>query len=192
MHAFDFIVLFFSFVYAAAIAHVLSSVGEIVIEAKRIRLSWLNGGWMLVSLLGTASWWISMWDLHEMKAWTMPIVGFFFLMASAFYVLTRMVSPRIPHDGEVDLQAFHRTEGPKYMVLFGVLCAISVATNTVLGQAAGISQWLGQNVATIPMVIAAGLAAAFPRRPVVQVVCLVAELAAWTCYYGVLQAPLKG
>jgi hypothetical protein len=47
MHAFDFILMLFSFVYAAAVTHVLSTAGEIIIASKHIRLSWFNAGWML-------------------------------------------------------------------------------------------------------------------------------------------------
>jgi len=39
MHAFDFILMLFSFVYAAAVTHVLSTAGEIIIASKHIRLS---------------------------------------------------------------------------------------------------------------------------------------------------------
>jgi hypothetical protein len=42
MHAFDFILVLFSFVYAAAVTHVLSTAGEIIIPSKRIRLSWFK------------------------------------------------------------------------------------------------------------------------------------------------------
>jgi hypothetical protein len=34
MHAFDFILVLFSFVYAAAVTHVLSTAGEIIIAAR--------------------------------------------------------------------------------------------------------------------------------------------------------------
>ncbi len=51
MHAFDFILVLFSFVYAAAVTHVLSTAGEIIIASKRIRLSWFNAGWMLAAPL---------------------------------------------------------------------------------------------------------------------------------------------
>jgi hypothetical protein len=37
--AFDFILVLFSFVHAAATTHVLSTAGEIIIASKRIRLS---------------------------------------------------------------------------------------------------------------------------------------------------------
>jgi hypothetical protein len=42
MHAFDFTLVLFSFVYAAAVTHVLSTAGEIIIVSRRIRLSWLT------------------------------------------------------------------------------------------------------------------------------------------------------
>jgi hypothetical protein len=86
MHAFDFVVLFFSFVYAAAVAHVLATTGEIVIAAKRIKISSLNAGWMLASLFLTCSWWIGFWDLHDIKVWPIGLVGIFFFIAAAIYV----------------------------------------------------------------------------------------------------------
>jgi hypothetical protein len=43
---------------AAAVTHVLSTAGEIIIASKRIRLSWFNAGWMLAALLFTCAWWI--------------------------------------------------------------------------------------------------------------------------------------
>ena len=44
MHAFDFILVLFSFVYAAAVTHLISTAGEIIIASRRIRLSWFNAG----------------------------------------------------------------------------------------------------------------------------------------------------
>ena len=69
MPAYDFILVLFSFVYAAAVTHVLSTAGAIIIASKRIRLSWFNAGWMLVALLFTCAWWIGLWDLHVVKSW---------------------------------------------------------------------------------------------------------------------------
>ena len=191
MHAFDFIVLFFSFVYAAAITHVLATTGEIIIEAKRIRLSWLNAGWMLVSLLATCAWWIGLWDLREVKVWTIGLIAFFFLMASALYLLARMVSPRIAHDGEIDLVTFHSQEGRKYIAAFAGIAAVTVLTNSVIGQAAGAAQWPAQNYAVGPMALAAVAAATFIRNIRIQIAALVVELAAWAVYFAFLQSSLN-
>ena len=42
MHAFGFILVLLSFVYAVAVTHVLSTAGEIIIASKRSRLSWFK------------------------------------------------------------------------------------------------------------------------------------------------------
>jgi hypothetical protein len=39
---FNLILVLFSFVYAAAVTHVLSTADEIIIASKRIRLSWFK------------------------------------------------------------------------------------------------------------------------------------------------------
>jgi hypothetical protein len=192
MHAFDFILVLFSFVYAAAVTQILSSAGEIVIEAKRITLSLINAGWMLVSLLAICSWWISFWDMRTIKVWTVANIGFEFGAAAAFYILARMVSPRIPTAGELDLQRFHTEEGRKYLALYAVLMALSIAANIYYGQASAAVELLSQNAACIPMLLAAATAAVFVRNRTVQVGALVVELAAWVWYYGALQNPLAG
>ena len=192
MHAFDYVVLFFSFVYAGAIMHLLASAAEIVIAGKRVRRSWVHAGWMLIALLATSSWWIGMWDLRGLKAWDMGMIGLFFVAACGFYLLARLVSPRIESTGEVDLVAFHSDNGRKYIVVYAALCAAAIAVNTLLGQAAGIGQWLSQNAAVAPMLVAAVLAAIFIRRTWVQAACVMIELAMWGWHFSALQGALKG
>lgn len=192
MHAFDFIMVLFSFVYAAAITHVLATAGDIIMAARRIRLSWLNAGWMLVALVSTISWWIGLWDMRETRAWDMPTVGALFAIAGGFYLFARLVCPRIPEAGTVDLQAFHLEEGRKYLVWFTLLAAVTVVSNIVLGQRPGAEEYPAQNITVLPMTVAAGLAAIFVRRRAVQVVCLVVELAMWAGYYGFQQSALAG
>jgi hypothetical protein len=144
---------------AAAVTHVLSTAGEIIIASKRIRLSWFNAGWMLVALLFTCAWWIGLWDLHAANSWSIGSIAFYFAMASGIYLYARLVSPRIPESGEIDLQRFHSEEGRKYLIAYTILGVVTVVANAVLGQAAGISQWSAQNIVIAPMTIATGVAA---------------------------------
>ena len=78
MHAYDFILVLFSFVYAAAVTHLLSPAGEIIIASKRVRVSWLNAGWMCAALLFTCAWWIGLWDLHAVNVWSVGAIAFYF------------------------------------------------------------------------------------------------------------------
>ena len=149
MHAYDFILILFSFVYAAAVTHLLSTVGEIIIASKRLRLSWLNAGWMLAALLFTCAWWIGLWDLHVANTWGVGSVALYFCIAAGIYLQARLVSPRIPERGEFDLQAFHSEEGRKYLIAYALPSWVTVAVNAVIGQSNGLLQWSAQNMVIV-------------------------------------------
>ena len=190
MHAYDFILILFSFVYAAAITHVLSTAGEIIIASKRIRLSWFNAGWMLASLLFTCAWWIGLWDLHAVTSWSVGSIAFYFSMAAGIYLQARLVSPRIPDQGEIDLPQFHLEEGRKYLVAYTILSLVTALANAMLGQIG--SQWPAQNLVIAPMTLATGAAAVFIKIPWIQVLALIVQLGGWIWYFAALQTALSG
>jgi len=191
MHAYDFILILLSFVYAAAVTHVLSTAGEIIIASKRIRLSLLNAGWMLAALLFTCAWWIGLWDLHTVTVWGIGSIAFYFSVASGIYLQARLVSPRIPESAEIDLQAFHAEEGRKYLIAYAVLSWVTVVTNAFLGQADIHSQWPAQNIVIVPMAVATSVAA-IVKRPWVQGLALAIQIGGWLWYFARLQAALSG
>ncbi len=190
MHAYDFILILFSFVYAAAVTHLLSTAGEIIIASRRLRLSWLNAGWMLATLLFTCAWWIGLWDLHVVRTWGVASIAFYFAIAAGIYLQARLVSPRIPEKDGFDLRAFHVEEGRKYLVAYALLSWVTVAVNAVLGQANGISQWSSQNAVIVPMALATSVAAVFIRQTGIQCLALVVQIAGWILYFAVLQPAL--
>jgi hypothetical protein len=192
MHAYDFILILFSFVYAAAVTHLLSTVGEIIIASKRLRLSWLNAGWMLAALLFTCAWWIGLWDLHVAKTWGVGSIAFYFSIAAGIYLQARLVSPRIPERGELDLQAFHSEEGRKYLIAYALLSWVTVAVNAVIGQANGLLQWSAQNMVIVPMALVTSVAAIFIRQTWIQYVALAVQIGGWILYFTFLQSALSG
>jgi hypothetical protein len=192
VHAYDFILILFSFVYAAAVTQLLSTAGEIIIASKRIRLSLLNAGWMFAALLFTCAWWIGLWDLHVVKRWDVASVAFYFMVAAGIYLQARLVSPRIPDDNELDLKRFHAEEGRKYLVAYAILSWVTVGVNAVLGQANGIAQWSAQNSVIFPMAVATSLAAVFIRLAWVQYLALAVQIGGWIVYFAFLQSALTG
>src|SRR5262245_10038320 len=126
MHAYEFVLLLFSFVYAAAVTHILSVAGEIIIASKRVHLSWFNAGWMCAALLFTCAWWIGLWDLHTVGVWSVGSIAFYFFVAAGIYLNARLVSPRIPEKGEIDLRAFHAVEGSKSLDAYTVITDVSI------------------------------------------------------------------
>ena len=192
MHAYDFILLLFSFVYAAAVTHLLSTAGEIIIASKRIHFSWFNAGWMGAALLFTCAWWIGLWDLHTTTVWSVGAIAFYFSVAAGIYLVARLVSPRIPEKGEIDLPAFHADEGRKYLVAYTVLLVVTIITNGALGQGDSAAQWPAQNKVIVPMAIATGLAAIFIRARWVQGLGAAIQILGWLWYFAKLQSALSG
>src|SRR5262249_28687086 len=191
MHAYDFILVLFSFVYAAAVTHLLSTAGEIIIASKRVRLSWLNAGWMCAALLFTCAWWIGLWDLHTMSTWSVGSVAFYFAVAAGIYLNARLVSPRIPEQGEIDLREFHAEQGRKYLICYTILSLITVITNA-RGQAGSAVQWPAQNKVIVPMAVATGIAALLIRKRWVQVLAVLMQILGWVWYFAKLQSALSG
>jgi len=137
MHAFDYLVTLFSFVFALAIAHILATIGDLVVASRRLTFSWLTIGWMLAVLVDVIAWWLGIWDLRKQGSWPTITIFFFFGAAAGLYVLSRVVCPRISDDGPVDLRDFHRREGPKYMLGYGAFSVFTVGANTYFGLMTG-------------------------------------------------------
>jgi hypothetical protein len=191
MHAYDFILILFSFVYAAAVTHVLSTAGEIIIASKRVLLSWLNAGWMCAALLFTCAWWIGLWDLHTVTTWSVGAVAFYFAVAAGIYLNARLVSPRIPEQAKINLRAFHAEQGRKYLISYTMLSVITIITNA-RGQTGSAVQWPAQNKVIVPMAVATGIAALFIKNRWVQLVAVVIQILGWVWYFAKLQSALSG
>ena len=188
MHAFDFVMTLYSFVYALGVAQILTTVGDMIRAGKRIRFSWLNAGWMLNILLAIVAWWLSLWDLSADASWPMFNVLVFFVVACLLYVLARMVSAPIASEGIVDLQRYHLEEGRKYAGLFAVECAITVGIVFLYGSTT--QNWVATNWATLPM-MAASIAAASTNNRWVHSAALTVIMVLWIGYFATLQGALR-
>jgi len=192
MHSYDFILLLYSFVYAAAVTHVLSTAGEIFIASKRVRFSWINAGWMGAALLFTCAWWIGLWDLHTATVWSVSAVAFYFAVAAGIYLTVRLVSPRIPERGDIDLRVFHVDAGRKYLLAYTILLVVTIITNAGLGPGGSAAQWPAQNSVIVPMAVATAGAAIFIRKSWVQAVAVALQFVGWVWYFARLQSALSG
>jgi hypothetical protein len=147
---------------------------------------------MLAALLFTCAWWIGLWDLRTLKIWDIGSIAFYFSVAAGIYMQARLVSPRIPEKGEINLREFHREEGRKYLIAYTILGVVTVVTNAVLGGTTDASQWPAQNLVIVPMTLATGVAAIFIKHPWVQGLALVIQIGGWIWYFAALQTALAG
>ena len=192
MHAFDYVILLFSFVYAAAVTHVLATIGDLIIAGRRVRLSWLNLGWMSLTLLSVLAWWMATWELRDIKAWNSSFIIFNFAMACALYLVVRLTCPHVPATGKVYLREFHLSQGPKYLGATTIFGVGGMIYNAVYDVSPSGFDFLRQDIAIAPMALAGAVAALFIRRPRVQVACLLVEALAWVIYFAKFETSLSG
>ena len=188
MHAFEFVVLLLSFVYALAITHILATAGNIIRAGKRVRFSWLNAAWMFLALVCILAWWVGLWDMHTHNLWTMPVVWLFFMCAAAQYLLARLVCSHIPAEGAVDLVAYHAKEGWKYLSAYAAVIALTIAMDYFFSSEA--PEWLTQNGAFWPMLGASAAAAIFRNNRLAQAASAIAVTGLWFWFWLKLQNSL--
>ena len=172
MRAFDFVLLFFSFVYALALTHLLMATARMIRYRSTIVFSVPHALWMFVALVLVIGNWISLWDFHafsKITAWTIAIgFGFSILVYLACALLTPDFE-RDGTDGTLDLGEFHQRQGATYMgAMFATLIA-SVVINAVAASTMGMQSWGSENTLVVVMIVPMA-AAFFVRKYWVQVV----------------------
>jgi fatty acid desaturase len=103
------------------------------------------------------------------------------------YLQVRLASPRIAEEGPIDLKAFHRDEGRKYMIAYFVVSLVTIATNSLFSP----PNWWEQNYAILPMAIGSLAGAIFVTRLWVQIGALAIQFAMWGWFFTVLQPPIS-
>ncbi len=168
MRAFDFVLLFFSFVYALALTHLLMTAARMIRYRQNIVFSVPHALWMLVALILVIGNWISLWDFHSMAKITATAIAVGFGFSILVYLDCALVSPDFDGDGEIDLRQFHDRQGTTYMGAVLVTIIASVILNAAAATAMGIQNWGNENAIVFAMLVPA-IAALAVRKPWVQV-----------------------
>ncbi|HTQ14120.1 MAG TPA: hypothetical protein VMH86_09610 [Rhizomicrobium sp.] len=190
MGAFEHIVVLLSFVYALAIAHVLTTAARLIGATGRVRFSWLHGYWMLNALIVLVMDWISYWDMHKVAGWSIASIGLVLTQSFLDYMQAALVCPEVPVEGTIDLPAFHRARGRLYIGAFAATAIMALVDNLYFGGGFDIGEYLKQNRVVIPM-IAIALSAAIFRNRWVQRIAPVLMLTVWITYVIALQDTLN-
>jgi hypothetical protein len=189
MNAFEHVIVLLSFVYALAIAHLLTTIARLIGSGERVRFSWLHGYWMLNALIVLIADWISYWDIRSVPSWTMVSILVVLLQSFVDYMQAALVCPEIPADGPIDLVEFHRTRSRRYIGAFAVTVTMASITNVYFGNAFNISDYIKQE-GVVLVLMAAAVTATIYRHRVVQIVVTFLLAAAWAYYFISLQGAL--
>lgn len=150
MKAFDFVLLFFSFVYALALTHLLVAIARMIRHRRSVIFSLPHALWMIAALNFVIGNWVSLWDFHKMTKVTAAVIAAEFAFSILVYLVCALVSPDF-NDREVnDLRAFHDRQGATYMTAALVTVAVAIPLNFAAG-GIGIQNWANENVLVVAM-----------------------------------------
>ena len=174
MAAFEHVLVLLSFVYALALAHLLSRMAGMLFARERVRFSGLLLAWMVTAIILVFINWLALWDARGQSVWTIYSISLQFLFAVAQFFLCAMSAPEYPAEGPIDMEALYwRARVPLYGLMFAV-CLLAVIGNTAL-MTVNPALFLRQNLVTL---------AALP--PMVLAVAVRARWAQWVGVFGIL------
>lgn len=189
MSPFEFIIIFFAFVYSLALAHLLFAWTRMIRHRRGITFSWPHLLWMLVAMFLLAVDWLSTWDYRTFDKLSLVEISSGFLFAMLNYFFCALVSPDFEGGETYDLERFHSTEGRTYILVFVATVTIAIVENFLAGEKLGITKQGVEN-ALVLFQLPLSLLPLFVRRAWVQIgapaVILVTVVAYGAMFYPVL------
>ncbi|HLK25430.1 MAG TPA: hypothetical protein VKT30_12300 [Caulobacteraceae bacterium] len=166
MRAFDYIILFFSFVFALGLTHLLLASARMIRLRRQIVFSWPHALWMLVALLTLGGNWLSFWDFHDQRLLTLPVIIGGFGMVILQYYVCALVAPEFEDGQDLDLRRFHLDEGRTYLIALMALWLYAIVVNALSANATGAQAWARQNLVVLLGFAPIAAALVFRQRPV--------------------------
>jgi hypothetical protein len=140
MSPFEFIIIFFAFVYSLALAHLLFAWTRMIRHRRQITFSWPHLLWMLVAMFLLAVDWLSTWDYRRLDNLSLVEISSAFLFVMLNYFFCALVSPDFEGGETYDLERFHSTEGRTYILVFLVTVTIALVENFLAGEKLGVTK----------------------------------------------------
>jgi hypothetical protein len=165
--AFDYITALLSFVYALALTHLLTSVTELVRARERVRFSWVHTLWMFNAIFLLLINWLEQYANRAIPHWDFFNATMTFVLAIVQYFTCSFVSPPVPEQGVVDLEAFHDREKRNYLAAFAGLGVMALFSNWYewqLTHPVSFETFLFQQLSIVPALAVVGVAMIVKQR----------------------------
>jgi hypothetical protein len=145
MNPFEFIIIFFAFVYSLALTHLLFAWTRMIRHRRQIIFSWPHLLWTLVAILLLAVDWLSTWDYRRIGNLSLLEISSVFLFVILNYFFCALVSPDFEAGETYNLQRFHDTEGRTYILVFLTTVTIAIVENFLSGEKLGVTKEGAEN-----------------------------------------------
>lgn len=163
MTSFELVFSLITFVLSLALTHLLSGLVGVLRNYQRVRFSAAYSLWAWSALTVTIGNWAANWPLRSLTSWPAWSVLLSVALVIVQYVFCAFVTPEVPAQGPVDLAGFHEREHRRYAFALGVLCVMSLISNSAMGEAHFYAYWWRDNALSIVVLALAGFA--FYVRP---------------------------
>jgi hypothetical protein len=191
MNPFEFIILFFSFIYTLALTHLLFAWAQMMRHRRQLTFSWPHFLWMVVALGNLSVNWISLWDFRTEGPLALGTIAAGFLFVVINYFVCALVSPDFEGGETYNMKRFHECEGATYIGATLLLITASIVENFLAGSQLGVSNWSNENRLVITFVVPPLLALAV-KRPWAQLLAPAALIAGIITYAVIYYPVLAG
>jgi len=120
---FQHITVLVSFIFAIALTHVFSSASQLLLDRDRVRFSALLAVSMVNAALGVIINWLGLWELQNLKHWSLTEVLLQLGWVIPNYFSCSLVAMPVRESGLVDMPAFFERQR---RVIFSATIALSV------------------------------------------------------------------
>ncbi len=135
---------------------ILWSATELVWERGHVRFYALHAIWMVNALLGLLAYWLTLWELSNVKHWTGIEMALQFFPAIIQYFACSLLSMRREGDGLMDMKAFYERQRPAIFAAFSLMMiAAMIPTST---DNLTLSNWFGAALPIALMLVATVIA----------------------------------
>jgi hypothetical protein len=157
---FQHVTVLVSFIFAIALTHVFSSASQLILARERVRFSWLLTVSMLNAAAGVIINWLGLWELQNLKQWSLTEVLLQLGWVIPNYFSCSLVAMPFSETGPLDMPAYFERQR---RVIFSATIALwamgSLATYADRNNF-GLkpNEWIGAELAGLPLGISAVLA----------------------------------
>lgn len=159
---FEHVTLLLSVIFALAMTQILASATELVWERERVRFYPLHAVWMVNALLCLLAYWLSIWELSNVKHWTGFQVALQFIPAIIQYFACSLLAMKREGDAVMDMKAFYERQRPFIFSAFSLMWIISVIQIFADGRSLPGSDWIGAEI-PILLILAATVIAGWAK-----------------------------
>lgn len=164
MGSYDFVLILLSFVYALALGHLLSRVGDLLVARDRVLFSGLLALAILNAVTQVFIDWLAIWDFRTLGAWDLPTITLFFIAAIIIFLMCAAVSPDARGDDRFDMENFYWKNYRLFYGLYVLLLVTFVGMSFVHLRTSTPGLAIQQALANIPYFAVSFLALLVSKR----------------------------